>query len=89
MAVVAFAAEAPAMGVVGGVAADTGLRHLVFETHRLPMACATFEILMSTVENEIRTLTVVETPDPPSIRVVTLIAFIAERSLVLVVRLMA
>ena len=77
------------MRIVGGMTADAGLRHLVLQTHRLTVARPTVEILVRAVQDEIRALAVVETPDPPPVRVVAAITVGAERPFVLVVRLMA
>jgi hypothetical protein len=70
MAAIAVAAESTSMGIVGRMATIAGFHHLKAAGHGLSMACRALQVFVRSVESKARPLTVVESPNGPSVWVV-------------------
>ena len=81
--------ESAPVDIVLIMTAGTGLRGFKLFLHRFCMARETVDILVLTVKFVLRILIMVESPDPPAVRVVACPALWTKLTLVLVVRLMA
>src|SRR5437879_1966452 len=84
MAAVALRAVLPEMPVIL-VMAVPALGRRLHRTRGLVMTIGTFQLLVRAEERKMRLLGVVETPQLPSVRRVTALAFLAESALVHVV----
>ena len=88
MAAVAVAAESTLMGIVGRMATTARFRRLQTAGHGLSMACRTLQVFVRSLESETGPLTMVETPNVPSVWIVAGLTVCSECLLVNIIRRM-
>ena len=88
MAAIAVAAESAPMGIVGRMATNAGFCHLQTAGDGLSMACRALQVFVRSLESEAGPLTMVESPNIPSVRIVAGLAVCSECLLVNIIRRM-